>query len=283
MRIDQPVYSVRRWPGLRSEFSWLPPDGSVTTTAPNQIGVSFSAHDRVGHEAAGRSHYIDIPPGAVFANGSYEVHWADVRQPTEALEIYPDADRLSGVEIEPAVARIDATVLGIAAVFKRAHVLSADPDPMQASTLVHRLVTHLLEHYAHPRRRPGTGPGRLDRRQVDRVAEFIEDHLDAPLVLDDLARQASLSPYRFARAFKSTTGMSPHEFVTMRRLERAKSLLIRTGRSVAEVAHAVGYSNVGHFRRLLRRHTGLRPADLRRHDRETARLDPPDVAGSVRT
>ena len=48
-------------------------------------------------------------------------------------------------------------------------------------------MTHLLEHYAHPRRRPGTGPGRLDRRQVDRVAEFIEDHLDAPLVLDDLA------------------------------------------------------------------------------------------------
>jgi AraC family transcriptional regulator len=283
MRIDQPVYSVRRWPGLRSEFSWLPPDGSVTTTAPNQIGVSFSAHDRVGHEASGRARYLDIPPGAVFANGSYEVHWIDVRQPTEALEIYPDADQLSGVEIEPAVARADATVLAIAAVFKRAHVLTAAPDAMQASTLVHRLVTHLLENYAHPRRRPGTGPGRLDRRQVDRVAEFIEDHLDAPLVLDDLARQVWLSPYHFARAFKSTTGLTPHEFVTMRRVERAKSLLIGTGQSVPEVAYSVGYSNVSHFRRLLRRHTGLRPADLRRRDGQHRKIGPPDVAGSVQT
>lgn len=283
MRIDQPVYSVRRWPGLRSEFSWLPPDGSITTTAPNQIGVSFSAHDRVGHGPSGRARYIDIPPGAVFANGSYEVHWNDVRQPTEALELYPDADRLSGVEIEPAVARADATVLGIAAAFRRAHVLAAEPDSMQASTLVHRLLTHLLEYYAHPRRGPGTGPGRLDRRQVDQVAEYIEDHLDAPLVLDDLARQVWLSPYHFARAFKSTTGLAPHEFVTMRRLERAKSLLIRTRQSVVEVAHAVGYSNVSHFRRLLRRHAGLRPADLRRHDRQTARLDPPYVTGPVRT
>ena len=64
----------------------------------------------------------------MFANGSYEVHWTDVRQPTEALEIYPDADQLSGVEIEPAVARADATVLAIAAAFKRAHVLTAAPD-----------------------------------------------------------------------------------------------------------------------------------------------------------
>ena len=274
MGIDQPVYSVRHWPGLRSEYSWLPPDGSVTTTAPNHIGVSFSAHDHVGHEAAGRAGYIDIPPGAVFANGSHEVHWTNVREPTEALEIYPDADRIAGVEIEPAVARSDATVLGIATLFKRAHVLAAEPDPIQASTLVQRLVTHLAEHYAHPRRRPGTGPGRLARRQVDRVAEFIEDHLDAPLVLDDLARQAWLSPYHFARAFKNTTGMAPHEFVTMRRLERAKWLLIRTRQSVPEVAYAVGYSNVGHFRRLLRRHTGLRPADLRQGDRRDRKIRP---------
>lgn len=281
MRMDQPVYSVRRWPGLRSEFSWLPPDGSVTTTAPNQIGVSFSAHDQVGHEAAGRTGYIDIPPGVVFANGSYEVHWANVRQPTEALEIYPDADQLSGVEIEPVVAQADATVLGIAAVFRRVHVLAAEPDPMQASTLAHRLLAHLMEHYAHPRRKPETRPARLDRRQVDRVAEYIENRLDTPLMLDDLARQVWLSPYHFARAFKRTTGLAPHEFVTMRRIDRAKSLLIRTRQSVAEVAHAVGYSNVSHFRRLLRRHAGLRPADLRRHDRHTARLDPPYVAGSV--
>jgi AraC family transcriptional regulator len=259
---------------MRSEYSWLPPDGGVTTTAPAQIGVSFSEHDRVGHEAAGRGRYVDIPAGAVFTNGSYEVNWSQVREPTEALEIYPDAEQLREVEIEPTVARPDATVLSIATVIRRAHLSGVEPDELQASMLAHRLTAHLLEHYAHPRRTHGLGPGRLDRRQIDRVAEFVEHRLDAPLVLDDLARQVWLSPYHFARAFKSTTGMAPHEFVTMRRLERAKSLLIRTGRSVPEVAYAVGYSNVSHFRRLLRRHTGLRPADLRPHDRQHSKIGP---------
>lgn len=41
------------------------------------------------------------------------------------------------------------------------------------------------------------------------MAEFIEDHLDAPLVLDDLARQVWLSPYLFARAFKRTSSPRP--------------------------------------------------------------------------
>jgi AraC family transcriptional regulator len=274
MRIDRPVFSVRQWPGMRSEYSWLPPDGIVTTTAPSQIGVSFSEHEHVGHEADGRATYLDIPAGAVFTNGSYEVHWSHVRQPTEALEIYPDAEQLSGVEIEPTVAHVDATVLSIAAVIKRAHVLTIEMDPMQASMLAHRLTTHLVEHYTHPRREHSAGPGRLDRRQVDRVAEFVKDQLAGPLVLDDLARQVWLSPYHFARAFKSTTGLAPHEFVTMCRLERAKSLLIRTRRSVPDAAHAVGYSNVSHFRRLLRRHTGLRPADLRLPDRQHRKIGP---------
>ncbi len=259
---------------MRSEYSWLPPNEDVTTTAPSQIGVSFSEHDHVGYEADGRGRYIDIPAGAVFTNGPYQVHWSSVRHPTEALEIYPDHDQLAGTEIESSIARADAVVLGIATLIRRAHLLGLEPDAMQASTLVHRLTTHLLEHYTHPRRVHAPGPGRLDRRQVDRVAEFVEHRLDEPLVLDDLARQVWLSPYHFARAFKNTTGMAPHEFVTMRRLERAKTLLVRTGRSVPEIAHTVGYSNVSHFRRLLRRHTGLRPADLRQHNGRHRKIGP---------
>ncbi len=82
-------------------------------------------------------------------------------------------------------------------------------------------------------------------------------------MLEDLAAEAGFSAFHFARAFKQSTGMAPHEFVTMRRMERAKELLLAGRSSVPEIAYAVGYSNVSHFRRLLRRYTGFAPSDLR--------------------
>jgi AraC family transcriptional regulator len=272
MRLDQRVCSVRRWPGMRSKYIWLPPDGSVTTTKANQVGVSFSAHRKAVHQVGDRTNYLDIPAGAVFANGSQAVRWAEVSEPTEAVEIYPDlgllhaaAGRQAGeVEIEPVAAARDATVVGVAAVLKRAHVGEIDLDALEASTLSHRLAAHLAEQYCHPRSPRAHRNGWLDRTVIDQIAAFVDDRLGEQITLDDLAAHAHLSPYHFARAFKRSTGLAPHQFVTMRRMERAKAQLLSTRHSVSEIAHALGYSNVSHFRRLFRRNTGFRPSDLRR-------------------
>jgi AraC family transcriptional regulator len=272
VRLDQKQSSVRQWPGMRSEYAWLPPDGTVTTTEPYQVGVSFSAHTQAMYERAGRARRLDIPAGTVFLNGHQRVRWAEVTEPTEALEIYPDLGLLRTVtetpatepiEIRPEAAVRDSLVLGMAAVLKRVHVGGGDLDELAASTLAHRLAHHVADHYGHRRstRRPTVGG--LDRTLIERVGAYVDDRLGEPLLLDDLAAEARLSAFHFARCFKATTGLTPHEFVTMRRMERAKTLLLTTRDSVFEVAYAVGFSNVGHFRRLLRRYTGFAPADLR--------------------
>ncbi|WP_420843595.1 helix-turn-helix domain-containing protein [Jiangella muralis] len=82
-----------------------------------------------------------------------------------------------------------------------------------------------------------------------------------------------MSPFHFARAFKASTGLAPHKYVTSRRMERANSLLLTSRLGVPEVAYAVGLTNVSHFRRVFRRHTGLLPSDLR--PARTAGSDPP--------
>jgi AraC family transcriptional regulator len=87
-----------------------------------------------------------------------------------------------------------------------------------------------------------------------------------------LAAVVALSPYHFARAFKASTGMPPHRFVTQRRMDRAMGLLTTTRASVTEIAYAVGFGNVSHFRRLFRRHTGFLPGAVR----DTASFDPPE-------
>ncbi|WP_163571231.1 helix-turn-helix domain-containing protein [Fodinicola feengrottensis] len=97
------------------------------------------------------------------------------------------------------------------------------------------------------------------------MAEFVDAGLAGPLTLDALATVATLSPYHFARGFKATTGMAPHQFVTSRRIDRARALLLDTPSSVADIARAVGLSNVRHFRQLFRAQLGVLPGQLRRN------------------
>jgi AraC family transcriptional regulator len=92
-----------------------------------------------------------------------------------------------------------------------------------------------------------------------RLVEFIDQHLDAALSIDDLAQEADLSPFHFARAFKRTMGEGPHRFVTRRRIERARELLV-SGISPAEAALACGFSGQSHFTQRFREFTGITPA-----------------------
>ena len=73
-----------------------------------------------------------------------------------------------------------------------------------------------------------------------RVREYIENHLERPLLLADLAAQAGLSEYHFARMFKHATGLAPHQFVMRARLQRAERLLRHSQQPITEIALACG-------------------------------------------
>lgn len=263
------VESVIHWPGMRSEYAWLPPHDEPTVTRPHQIGVSFSAHRRLEYESGGRSVRADVPAGAVFVTGEDGITWGRVAGTTEALEIYPDPALVRRVapearRVENALCVRDGVVFGMAALVKRAHVAGWNLSDVEASTLAHRLVAHLARTYAGGAARGLRAPvGGLDRRTVDRVTEFVDADLGATITLDAMAAAAALSPFHFARAFKTTTGLAPHRFVTARRLEAAKAAVLTSDASVVRVAHAVGFSNVSHFRRLFRREFGVTPGELR--------------------
>jgi AraC family transcriptional regulator len=255
---------VRQWPGMRSEYSWLPAGGDGTRTEPHQIGVSFSAHRDAVFESGGRVSSADITSGSVIVTGAEPLTWLRAPEATEALEIYPEAGDCHQWGAEPAAVVRDGTVLAIASVLKRVHAAGTDLSDIAASTLAHRLADHLSRHYAGGRRGEERARGALDRASVDRVAEYVDANLRGPLTLDQLAAVAMLSPYHFARSFRRTTGLAPHQFVTSRRVDRATRLLVGSGTSVVDIAAAVGMPNTSHFRRVFRRHTGLLPGQLRR-------------------
>ena len=256
-----------------SVYAVLGPQAGVTTTGAHQVGIDFSGHLGLVREVDGRAGRHDAPPGAVYVTGRSPITWLEVSDPTEALEIYPDLDLVDrqardlGVtaQVRPSFAKPDGVVFAIASRLRRAH-LDAGAGALtdvEASTLAHLLVRHLLRRYGRGPG-PGGGPaGELRPGDVDIVAEYTRAHLADVITLDGLAGAVSLSPYHFARSFRATTGMTPHAFVTEHRLMVARDRLLRGDASVTAIALAVGFSNISHFRRLFRRRYGLAPAGLR--------------------
>lgn len=100
---------------------------------------------------------------------------------------------------------------------------------------------------------PAPSRGGLPPYRIRRVEELAMAHLADDLSLDALADAAGLSPFHFARAFRTETGASPHAWLLGRRIERAKELLIGTAMTVDEIAKAVGFAGkqglIGAFKR----------------------------------
>ncbi len=253
---------------MRSVYAVLGPQDGVTTTGAHQVGIDFSGHLGLVREVDGRAERHDAPPGAVYVTGHSPITWLDVSDPTEALEIYPDRDLVDRLacetaEVRPSLGEPDGVVFAVASRLRRAHLAAGTLTDVEASTLAHLLVRHLLRRYGRgPGPRGGTA-GELRPGDVDVVAEYTRAHLADVITLDGLAGAVSLSPYHFARSFRATTGMTPHAFVTEHRLMVARDRLLRGDTSVTGVALSVGFSNISHFRRLFRRRYGLTPAGLR--------------------
>lgn len=101
-------------------------------------------------------------------------------------------------------------------------------------------------------------------RRVERARSFLHDSPGRTVALSELAGIAGLSPFHLARAFQAVHGAPPASYHRRHRLELAADILQRAGRSAAEVALAVGFSDQASFSRAFVRHHGAPPGTIRR-------------------
>jgi AraC family transcriptional regulator len=146
-----------------------------------------------------------------------------------------------------------------------AELASGGPGgPLAAESLANLLAVHLIRHVSAPRRLERGRDGVLPRGRLRAVEEYIEEHLDGCPTLAQLAAVVRLNPYHFARQFKAATGLPPHQYVILRRVERAKQLLqAGTDLSLAEVALRAGFSDQSQFSRHFKRLVGVTPGQFR--------------------
>lgn len=122
----------------------------------------------------------------------------------------------------------------------------------------------LIRHAGIEQPRPVRVRGGLSAFAKRRVLELIDAALDARLTIETLAREAGLSPAHFARAFRESIGLPPHQYLLVLRLERARRLLETTHASLTDIAQRAGFADQAHFTRLFKRAFGITPGAIAR-------------------
>lgn len=87
---------------------------------------------------------------------------------------------------------------------------------------------------------------------------------EMPASVDQAAREAGMSPFHFIREFERMFGLTPRQYRTAARLDRAKVLLASGDLSVTDVCFEVGFSSLGSFSDLFARRVGQPPSEYRR-------------------
>ena len=101
-------------------------------------------------------------------------------------------------------------------------------------------------------------------RRLLRARDFLLSAWDQPLQLEEVAREACLSPYHFHRAFSRYFGCTPHTLLNQYRVERVAEQLRKTERSITELCFAHGFGSMAAFCSLFRRHFGVSAREYRR-------------------
>jgi AraC-like DNA-binding protein len=130
-------------------------------------------------------------------------------------------------------------------------------EPLAFDSLLYQLISEV-----RPYARMRDVDTQVPLHRFAHVLDYMHEHLDERIVLEDLATVAGLSPFHFLRQFQAQYDVTPHQMLMAKRLHTAKQLLA-TGLSPVEVAAAVGLTDQSHLNRTFVRRYGVTPARYR--------------------
>ncbi len=130
-------------------------------------------------------------------------------------------------------------------------------------SLTNVLAVNLLRHHTASKPRLPIYEGGLPPRQLSQVLDYIDTYLEQNIKLADLAQLLDMSQFHFSRLFKQSIGITPHQYLSQQRVERAKKLLKTTDRLIIDIALECGFSSHSHLSKQFRQFTGMTPKAYR--------------------
>lgn len=198
--------------------------------------------------------------GFVPAGQLYQPRW-DFNSHIVTLAV--EAGSTPGMELHAQHGVIDKEISGLARILTEEIRYGA-----HASRLLGQSCALTLQGLIH--QKYGTGKSynklvysKLTGVQMSRIIEYCSVSLGENVSLDDLAALCNLSSFHFLRQFKKTTAISPYQFLSRYRIERAKRLLMDEDMSLTVLSNELGYSDQAHFSRSFKQNTGISPSEYK--------------------
>lgn len=130
------------------------------------------------------------------------------------------------------------------------------------------LLAHFAQTYGGMRPRNGSAEGGLAPWQERRAKEIMRARMASNLTIADVATECKLTPSHFARSFRRSIGVAPHQFLSRLRIDEAKRLMLTTKLALADIALICGFGDQSYFTRVFTRNVGASPGAWRRERAE---------------
>lgn len=221
----------------------------------------------------GKQRYQLVKSGCISIVSPDLPHETWIEEPAEQLIINFNPEliaqgidelNLKPVKIIPQWAAKDRFIeqLGIAL---QTEFQQAVPTNLYVESVANLLITHLLRNHSTANTIPILPSDKFSQKKLQQVISYVQVNLERSVSLSELAKVVQLSPSRFARGFKQTTGISPHQYILECKIERAKELLKNPLLSIADISYTLSFSSQSHFTTVFRRFTGITPNTYRQN------------------
>jgi AraC family transcriptional regulator len=256
------------WHSIRADLYLDPPNTEPfrTPASDDLLAVTVLSGHYVIESAAGRTTYRPGSVGLTAPGNVAELRWSALApDPMESVHLrmrpslvaQAQEDLGTSTPLPDALVVDDPVVSALGAALGDA--VRRGASSVYADAMAQALVVQLLT----PAHRPLPPVGALGRAQVDRVVDYMQEHLSDDVALDALATQANVSKFHFVRLFARATGRTPHRYLRELRLRRGAALLAGSDNSVQQIAAACGYRSPGQFATAFRREYGATPTAYR--------------------
>jgi AraC family transcriptional regulator len=180
-------------------------------------------------------------------------------EPSCLEQVVENGFNLEQVAVAPQVAVFDPNMSLVSVLLKSELQSQSLGSDRYVAALCQLLSLTLLRRFSTQEQLAPIAESTQTEGSLKRAIGYINENLADPLSLKQIAAVAKMSPFYFARLFKQATGTTPNQYVTHRRMERAKQVLIEQDLNIAEVSQKVGIQSQSHFNKLFREYTGLTP------------------------
>ena len=167
-----------------------------------------------------------------------------------------DPDRL---ELLPAFQMRDSQLEAIAMMLLNEFQQQNLHNGLYLDSLSNVLAVNLLRNHTASKPQIPSYEGGLPPRQLSQILDYIDTYLAQNIKLADLAGLLDISPFYFSRLFKQSLGMTPHQYLSQQRIERAKQLLRQTDLLITDIALECGFNSHSHLSKKFRQATGITP------------------------